>query len=105
MQYAIVKDTGEQFKATEGARVTIPLKDIAEGQDITFSDILLYAKDNEVKVGNPLVSGVKVTGVVEKHFKGPKVTTTKFRRREGYRRKIGHRQNYTTVKITGIVSA
>ncbi|MFH1227290.1 MAG: 50S ribosomal protein L21 [Planctomycetota bacterium] len=102
MQYAIVRDRSEQFKVVEGAKITLQKKDAKDGAEIVFNDILLYAKDSDIRIGQPLVSGVKVVGVVENQMKGPKVITMKFRRREGYKKKIGHRQKYTTVKINKI---
>lgn len=104
MQYAIVRDRSEQFKAVAGNKVNIQKKDAKDGEEVVFNDVLLYAKDADVRVGKPLVDGVKVVGVVEAQIRGPKVITMKFRRREGYKKKIGHRQKYTTVKIKEIVA-
>ncbi|MFA5794946.1 MAG: 50S ribosomal protein L21 [Candidatus Brocadiia bacterium] len=102
MQYAIVRNRSEQFKVVEGAKITLQKIDAKDGEEIVFNDILLYANDSDIRVGKPLVSGVKVVGVITSQLKGPKVVTMKFRRREGYKKKTGHRQKYTIVKINKI---
>ena len=100
--YAIIEEGGHQLKVTPGDTIKID-RAVDEGEkSITFDRVLLIAGGGDPKVGAPLVGGATVTGEVLGPSKGPKVTTIKYRRRKGYRKKIGHRQHYTSVKITDI---
>jgi len=76
--------------------------DAENGSLLEFDSVLLLNNDGKIKVGTPYVKGVKVSTTVEDHRKGKKVTIIKFKRRKGYRRKQGHRQNYTFVKVNEI---
>lgn len=105
MKYAIIKDGSKQYQVAEGDKLLIERRDAKPGEEINFNEILLYANGDEIKVGAPIVQGVNVKATVEKEIKADKVTGIKFRKREGYRRKIGHRQKYTVLKITNIVTA
>jgi large subunit ribosomal protein L21 len=100
--YAIIDDSGKQFKVTSGDRIKID-REVDEGaKSLTFDRVLLVGGAGDAKVGNPLVAGATVTAEVLGAIKGPKVYTVKYRRRKGFHKKIGHRQRYTEVKITGI---
>jgi large subunit ribosomal protein L21 len=100
--YAIIEDSGTQFKVTSGDRIRIDRK-IGEGEkNVTFDRVLLVAGDGDVKLGNPLVAGATVAAEVLGEVKGQKITIQKHKRRKGYDKKIGHRQRYTEVRITGI---
>jgi large subunit ribosomal protein L21 len=104
MKYAIIKDGGKQYQVSEGDKLMIERRNLKPGEEINFNEILLYADGDEVKVGAPIVQGITVKATVESEIKADKVTGIKFRKREGYRRKIGHRQRYTVLKITNIVT-
>ena len=100
--YAIIDEGGRQFRVTGGDTIRID-REVGEGdKTITFDRVLLVGGEGEPKIGAPLVSGATVTADVIGPVKGPKIDTIKYRRRKGYRRKIGHRQQYTAVKVTGI---
>ncbi len=100
--YAIIEEGGRQFKVTSGDTIQID-REVGEGEKtVTFDRVLLVAGEGQPRIGAPLVSGVTVTADVIGPVKGPKVRTVKYKRRKGYRKKIGHRQHYTTVKITEI---
>jgi large subunit ribosomal protein L21 len=100
--YAIIEEGGHQLKVTAGDTIKID-RAVDEGErSVTFDRVLLVAGGGEPKVGAPLVGGATVTAEVLGPSKGPKITTIKYKRRKGYRKKIGHRQHYTTVKITEI---
>ena len=100
--YAIIEEGGHQFKVTAGDTIKID-RQVGEGEkSVTFDRVLLVAGAGDPKVGAPLVGGATVTAEVLGPSKGPKITTIKYKRRKGYRKKIGHRQHYTSVKITGI---
>lgn len=102
--YAIIKDRGRQYKVTEGDSILIDLIDgLKEADKIEFNEVMAVGDDQNGKVGTPLVEGAKVVGVVEGFRLGDKVFVFKFRRRENYRRKKGHRQRFTQVRIKEIV--
>jgi large subunit ribosomal protein L21 len=104
--YAIIEDSGQQFKVSEGDVVRVDLRELAEGaESVEFERVLLVADGEKVKVGTPLVAGAKVQAeVVSAKVAGPKLRVFKFKRRKGYHRNIGHRQKYTQVRITKIVA-
>ena len=97
--YAIVKTGGKQYKVAQGDVLFVEKLEANEGDTVTF-DKVLYA---DVKFGKPFVEGAKVTGVVEKQGKGKKITIVKYKaKKSSTRRKQGHRQPYTRVKIEAI---
>jgi large subunit ribosomal protein L21 len=100
--YAIIRTGGKQFRAEPGKTLRIPSLDTEPGQTVTFGEVLLGATDNDLKVGAPLVDGAAVTAEVVKHGKGEKIVVFKFKRRKNYRRKQGHRQGYTEVRVSEI---
>ena len=101
--YAIIEDSGKQFKVTSGDRIRID-RAISDnvGNSITFDKVLLVAGEGSPRIGAPLVSGATVTADVIGIAHGPKIDIQKYKRRKGYHKKIGHRQPYLEVKITGI---
>jgi large subunit ribosomal protein L21 len=100
--YAIIRTGGKQFRAEPGSTIKVPSLDAAVGEAITFDDVLLAATDDGVQVGAPTVAGAAVTGEVVEHGKGKKVIVFKWKRRKNYRRKQGHRQGFTAVRIDEI---
>lgn len=100
--YAIIEDGGRQFRVEEGQVVEIDYRDTSSGEAITFERVLVGRDDNGVKVGTPDVAGATVTAEVLGTSQGPKLVVQKFRRRKNSRRKTGHRQLYTQVKISKI---
>ncbi|MFQ5861592.1 MAG: 50S ribosomal protein L21 [Candidatus Brocadiales bacterium] len=102
--YAIIKDRGKQYKVTPGESILIDsLEGLKEADRIEFDEVVAVGGDDKGKIGTPLVKGAKVVGEVEGQRQGDKITVFKFKRRKGYRRKRGHRQRFTLVKIKGIV--
>ena len=104
--YAIIEDSGQQFRVAEGDVLDVDLVDVADdGKNIEFDRVLLVGVEGDVKIGTPLVDGAKVLAeVVDAEAKGPKVHIYRWRRRKASRRKTGHRQKYTKVRITKIVA-
>ena len=104
--YAIIEDSGQQFKVSEGDVVNVDLKGLDEKTDtIEFDRVLMVADGENVTVGTPLVDGAKVVAeVVQAKVAGKKVVSFKYRRRKASRRKIGHRQKYTQVRVKQIVA-
>lgn len=100
--YALVEILGKQYKAEKDAILKIDKVDAENGSVLEFDSVLLLNNDGKVKVGTPYVKGVKISTTVEDQRKDKKVTIIKFKRRKGYRRKQGHRQNYTYVKVNEI---
>jgi len=105
--YAIIEESGGQRRVTEGETVFIDLYEqgnAAAGSSITFDKVLVVGEEGgSAKVGQPFVAGATVTAeIVEPVVKGDKVHIYKFRPKKGSKRKTGHRQRFTTVKITGI---
>ena len=102
MAYAIFEAGGRQFRADAGESLQIPLMEGKPGAKVTFDQVLFTADGATVKTGQPTVKGAKVVGEIVEHGKGPKIYVFKFKRRKNYRRKTGHRQQYTEVKITDL---
>ena len=100
--YAIIEDSGTQFRVEEGQTLKIDLREAAEGAKVTFDRVLLVADEKGVRIGRPLVEGAKVTAEVVGEMKGPKLEIVKVRRRKNSRRHTGHRQKYLKVRVTGI---
>lgn len=103
--YAVIKDRGKQYKVEPGEIIRIDLKeDLKKGDTFEFEDVLLVSKEGKTSVGKPTVENAKVISEVQGHVKGKKLIIMKFRRRKDSRTKVGHRQKYTRVKITEVVS-
>ena len=100
--YAIIKDSGKQFKVEEGQELEIDFRDAEPGSKIEFDTVLAVSGDDGLKLGTPSLEGASVMAEVVETTKGPKITVVKFRRRKNSKRKTGHRQKYTTVKIEKI---
>ncbi|MCE5327978.1 MAG: 50S ribosomal protein L21 [Planctomycetaceae bacterium] len=104
--YAIIEDSGQQFKVSEGDVVNVDVRELAEGaESVEFGRVLLVSKDDQVQVGTPLVKGATVQAeIVNEQAKGPKVFASYLRRRKASKRRVGHRQKYLQVRITKIVA-
>ncbi len=100
--YAIIRTGGKQFRVEPGATLRIPSLAAEAGDTVTFDEVLLGANDGDFKIGAPLVGGAAVTAEVVGHGKGEKIIVFKFKRRKNYRRKLGHRQKYTEVRVSEI---
>ena len=101
--YAVFRTGGKQFRVEPGMTLRIPSVDAEEGSSITFDDVLLASKGDEVKVGVPSVDGAMVKAEVLRHGKDRKVIVFKRKRRKQYRKKQGHRQKFTEVRVDEIV--
>lgn len=100
--YAIIKDSGKQFKVEEGQNLEIDFRELDPGSKIEFDTVLAVSNDDGLQFGTPVIEGASVTAEVVETVKGPKLTVVKFRRRKNSKRKTGHRQKFTTVKIEKI---
>ena len=102
MSYAIFRAAGKQFRAEPGKTIQVPSLAAEPGAKVTFDHVLLTGDGNKVHAGQPLVKGAKVTAEVVRHGKGDKVVVFRFKRRSNYRRKTGHRQGFTEIKVTEV---
>lgn len=103
--YAIVDIAGKQFKVEKDQFVYAPSVEGETGASVEFDRVLLIEGDNGVDIGTPVVSGAKVTGKILDHGRGDKVIVFKKKRRKGYKKTQGHRQNYTKVLIEDILTS
>lgn len=103
--YAIVEIAGQQFKVEEGKKIFVHRLEAAEGDNVEFERVLLIDNDGEVTVGNPLIANTVVEGVVLAHPRGDKVIVFKKKRRKGYQKRSGHRQDFTQLEILSIGAA
>lgn len=102
--YAIFKALGKQFRAVKGGSIRLPYQEKAvAGDKLTFDEVMLTSNGDAITAGAPHVSGASVVAEVVGHGKEDKIYVFKFKRRKGYRRKTGHRQKYTEVRITDVV--
>ncbi|MBR5288187.1 MAG: 50S ribosomal protein L21 [Clostridia bacterium] len=99
--YAIIATGGKQYRVSEGDVIYIEKIDAQVDSTVSF-DVMLVENEGEVKVGTPVVEGVKVEGKVVGQIRGEKIIVFKYKAKKNYRRKQGHRQPYTKVEITKI---
>ncbi len=100
--YAIIATGGKQYRVQEGDYIRVEKLAGEPGEKVEFDQVLLLADGTNVSVGAPYVAGGKVTGEVEKQARAKKVEIIKFKRRKHHMKRMGHRQSFTQVKITGI---
>lgn len=100
--HAVIKTGGKQYRVSEGDILRVEKLDADAGSSLEINEVLLLSDGETVKVGSPFVEGSKVTAEVTEHGRGKKIEIIKFRRRQKYRRKQGHRQDYTELKITAV---
>ncbi|MFT5169305.1 MAG: large subunit ribosomal protein L21 [Saprospiraceae bacterium] len=100
--FAIVTIAGQQFKVEEGQEIFVHQLEASEGDNVSFDQVLLIENDGKTSVGKPVISAASVGATVLGHQKGDKVIVFKKKRRKGYRKKNGHRQCFTKIKIDSI---
>ena len=101
--YAVFRTGGKQFRAEPGKKIRVPTMDVEAGGSVTFDDVLLASDGKDVQVGAPMVKGAKVKAEVVGHGRDKKIIVFKRKRRKGYRRKQGHRQGYTEIRVDEIL--
>ncbi len=102
--YAIIRDRGMQYRVEEGQVVELALMNADVGSQVELGEVLMIGGGDKVTVGSPLVSGAKVLAKVVGNSKGEKIIVFKYKNKKRYRRRTGHRQQYTKVSISQIVS-
>lgn len=100
--YAVIEDAGSQFRVEEGQELVIDYRDVPAGESIQFDRVLAYRNEEGLTVGQPVLASARVTGEVLQVEQGPKLTVGKLRRRKNSRRRTGHRQLHTRVRIDKI---
>ena len=102
MMYAIVEIAGQQFKVTKNDEIFVHRLEGEPGTKLEFSEILLVDHDGSISVGNPFVEGGKITGKILEHARGDKVIVFKKKRRKGFQKETGHRQDFSKILIENI---
>lgn len=102
--YAVVKTGGKQYRVKAGDSIEVEKLPYEVGEQIELDQVLLVTDDTDTKIGQPLVEGAKVKATVTRQTKGRKVVIFKYRSSKRYRRKRGHRQHYTRIRIDGVVA-
>ena len=100
--YAVIQTGGKQYRVQPGDTIRVESLPGDEGDEVELSDVLMVSRDGDVTLGNPTVAGAKVTAEVAGKGRGPKIIVFKYKAKTRYRRKNGHRQSYTDLKVTGI---
>ncbi|MCF0238191.1 MAG: 50S ribosomal protein L21 [Sphaerochaetaceae bacterium] len=100
--YALVEILGKQYKAEEGKTIQVDLVKADLGASVTYESVLAVVNGSDVKFGAPYVEGASIVATLQSNIKDEKVRVYKFRRRKGYRRTQGHRQQYSILKIEKI---
>ena len=100
--FAVVRTGGKQLRVEPGAAVRVEKLEGSVGDSVELAEVLLVGADDGATIGTPLVAGAKVMGTITAQGRGPKITIFKMKRRKGYRRKAGHRQSYTEIRVDKI---
>ena len=100
--YAVIKTGGKQHRVTEGDVIAIEKINGDRGEAVVFDQVLMVEKEGDIRIGRPLVEGAKVVGEILAQIKGDKLTVYKTKKRKGYHKKTGHRQQLTSMKIREI---
>jgi large subunit ribosomal protein L21 len=100
--YAVIKTGGKQYTATPGEELKVEKLAGEVGETIAFDRVLLTSDGEDVNLGKPYLENTRVLGRITRHGKNRKIVVFKYKRRKGYRKKRGHRQNYTLVRVENI---
>ncbi len=100
--YAVIETGGKQYRVTEGATLQVERLTDEAGSKVQLDRVLALSDGAQLTVGTPMVDGAAVTAEVVEHLRGPKVFSFKKKRRKGYKRKVGHRQDLTRIKIISL---
>ena len=102
--FAVIKTGGKQYVVEPGKKIRIEKLSQEAGSEVVFDQVLLAEKGHGIEIGTPVIAGAKVTGKVLRQGRAEKVMTIKFKAKKRYKKKLGHRQIFTEVEITGIAA-
>jgi len=100
--YAVVRSGGKQVRVEPGQSIRVEKLNGSVGDSVELDEVLLIGGDGNARIGAPLVDGAKAVGTITAQDRGPKITVFKMKRRKGYRRRTGHRQSYTEIRVDRI---
>jgi large subunit ribosomal protein L21 len=100
--HAVIKTGGKQYRVSTGDKLNLETLIGDVGAELQFEQVLMITDGDDVAIGQPFIDGAKVTATLLEHGRGDKIHIVKFKRRKHYTRRMGHRQNYTRVEITGV---
>lgn len=104
MDYAIIKTGGKQYRVSAGDVIDVDKLSVEEGASVELTDVLLLSQGESVTVGTPGIEGARVMGTVEQHGRGKKIIVFRFKSKTRQGKKTGHRQDYTRLRITDILT-
>jgi len=102
--YAVIRSGGKQYRVSQGGSIRVEKLAGEVGSSITLADVLMIGGEGDVKIGTPTVDGAQVTGTIVDQGRAKKIRVFKMKRRKGYRRTHGHRQDYTEIRVDAISS-
>jgi large subunit ribosomal protein L21 len=103
--YAVIETGGKQYRVAAGDIIDVERLTAEAGAQVELDRVLMIAGDEGINIGAPIVDGAKVVATIDTHFRGPKIVIFKFKAKKRYRRKTGHRQEMTRLKIDSILTA
>jgi large subunit ribosomal protein L21 len=102
MSYAVIRTGGKQYRVSEGENLRVEKLDVPKGEEIEFEDVLLVKRDGKILTSGDELKGLKVKAKVIRHGRGAKLRIQTFKRRKGFEKRAGHRQDFTEVRISAI---
>ncbi len=103
--FAVIETGGKQYRVAEGETVYVEKLEGAVGDSVNFDQVLMVGSGEDVTIGNPALGSASVSGEIVEHGKDKRLIVFKFKRRKDYKRKNGHRQHFTAVKITSVAAS
>jgi large subunit ribosomal protein L21 len=100
--YAVIQTGGKQYRVQPGDTIKVEKMEVEPGQTVEFTEVLMVADGEQIRVGHPTIDGVKVAAEIVKHDRDEKILVYKYRRRKAWHKKQGHRQPFTAIKVTEI---
>lgn len=100
--YAVIRSGGKQYRVSQGGSLRVEKLPGEVGSSVTLDEVLMIGGDGDVKIGTPQVDGAQITGTIVAQGRGQKIRVFKMKRRKGYRRAQGHRQDYTEIRVDEI---
>ncbi len=100
--YAVIRSGGKQLRVEPGQQIRVEKLAGEAGDTVEIPEVLMIAGEGDARIGTPTIEGAKVVGTITGQTKGPKIIIFKMKRRKGYRRKTGHRQKYTEIRVDSI---